>query len=273
MIKIGFIGAGNMAGSLIGGLLKAEYKPDNIRASDSTPDGKDKQLGIQVIGNNQDIAAWADIIILAVKPQVLKSVCRQITEQVRERQPLIISIAAGIRSNSITGWLDAEVACIRVMPNTPALVGLAMSGLYANPQTSQAQIDTATEIMQTVGQVTQFGNEDMIDAVTAVSGSGPAYFFLFMEAMIEAAKQQGLSQDDASSLVLQTALGAATMAVQADVDTVELRRRVTSPGGTTERAIQTMQESNIMQIIRDAISAATQRSVELSNELAGDDND
>ena len=129
------------------------------------------------------------------------------------------------------------------------------------------QIDTAKNIMQTVGQVIQLENEEMIDAVTAVSGSGPAYFFLFMEAMIKAAKQQGLSEDDARSLVLQTALGAATMAIQSDVDTGELRRRVTSPGGTTERAIKTMQDGDITQLINNAIDAATRRSIELSREL------
>jgi len=270
MSKIGFIGAGNMASSLIGGLLKAEYKADDIRASDSSPVDKEKQLGVQVINDNQAIADWADIIVMAVKPQVLQSVCKQIAEHVRERDSLIVSIAAGIRSDTITQWLGSNIACIRVMPNTPALVGLGMSGLYANPQTSQAQIDTAREIMQTVGQVIQLNDESMIDAVTAVSGSGPAYFFLFMEAMIKAARQQGLSEDDARSLVLQTALGAATMAIQSDVDTEELRHRVTSPGGTTERAIQTMQDNNIMQSISDAIDAAARRSVELSNELAGD---
>jgi pyrroline-5-carboxylate reductase len=153
------------------------------------------------------------------------------------------------------------------MPNTPALIGLGMSGLYANPQANEVQIDTAKNIMQTVGQVIQLENEEMIDAVTAVSGSGPAYFFLFMEAMIKAAKQQGLSEGDARSLVLQTALGAATMAIQSDVDTEELRRRVTSPGGTTERAIKAMQDGDIMQLVNNAIDAATRRSIELSNEL------
>jgi len=269
MNKIGFIGAGNMAGSLIGGLLKAEYDAGNIRASDPSPLDRAKLPGIEVINDNQAIAAWADVIILAVKPQVLKSACKQIAEQVGQHQNLIISIAAGIRSNNITDWLGTDTACIRVMPNTPALIGLGVSGLYANPQSSQTQIDTAKKIMQTVGLVTQFENEEMIDTVTAVSGSGPAYFFLLMEAMIKAARQQGLSEGDARSMVLQTALGAATMAINSDVDTEELRRRVTSPGGTTERAIQTMQDGNLMDLISNAINAATRRSAELSSELAG----
>jgi pyrroline-5-carboxylate reductase len=270
MNKIGFIGAGNMASGLIGGLLNAGYEADSIKASDPSPLSPVTQSGIETFDDNQAIAAWADVIILAVKPQVLKSVCEQIAEQVSQHHNLIISIAAGIRSNNIADWLGSNTACIRVMPNTPALIGLGMSGLYANPQASQVQIDTAKNIMQTVGRVIQLENEEMIDAVTAVSGSGPAYFFLFMEAMIKAAKQQGLSEDDARSLVLQTALGAATMAIQSDVDTEELRRRVTSPGGTTERAIKTMQDGDIMQLINDAIDAATRRSIELSNELTDD---
>jgi len=273
MNKIGFIGAGNMASSIIGGLLNAGYATDNIRASDPSPAQSDLSLDIEVLNDNEAIAEWADIIILAVKPQVLKTVCKQIAGQVKQHDKLIISIAAGIRSTSITDWLGADAACIRVMPNTPALLGLGMSGLYANPHTSGEQVNTASDIMQTVGKVAQFDNEEMIDSVTAISGSGPAYFFLLIEAMIKAGIQQGLNEDDAKSMVLQTAVGAATMAVQSDVDTEELRRRVTSPGGTTERAIQTLLDGDFMQLISSAIDAASKRSVELSSELAGNNDE
>ena len=268
MSKIGFIGAGNMAGSIIAGLLNAGYKTDDIKAADPAPSEQARQLGIELLADNPAIANWADIIILAVKPQILKSVCTEIANPVSQHHNLIISIAAGIRSDSISQWLNTDAACIRIMPNTPALVGLGMSGLYANSHASEAQIDTATSIMQTIGQVIRFDDETMIDAVTAVSGSGPAYFFLYMEALIKAAIQQGLAEADARALVLQTALGAATMAAQADVDMQELRRRVTSPGGTTERAVQTLLDGDFMQLVNAAIDAAGKRSVELSNELA-----
>jgi len=273
MNKIGFSGAGNMAGSIIGGLLNAGYTKNELMASDPAADERAKQLGIEVTDDNQLIADWADVIVLAVKPQILKSVCTEIAEQVGRNHNLMISIAAGIRSDDITNWLGTDAACVRVMPNTPSLVGLGMSGLYANAHTSKRQTDVATSIMQTVGQVIHFDEEPMIDAVTAVSGSGPAYFFLFMEAMIKAATQQGISAADAKTLVLQTALGAATMASESSIDTEELRRRVTSPGGTTERAIQTLLDGERMQTVNNAIDAAAKRSVELSVELAGNNNE
>jgi len=266
MNRIGFIGAGNMASSIIGGLINAGFSADGIRVSDPSPMEQIRQLDIEVMPDNQSLARWADIIVLAVKPQALQPVCTQISEQVSQHH-LIVSIAAGIRSTSITNWLAADVACVRVMPNTPALLGLGMSGLYATPQTSEEQVKQATNIMGTTGRVVRFNNEAMIDAVTAVSGSGPAYYFLLMEAMIKAAVQQGLSEGDARLLVTQTALGAATMAQQSDVEVDELRRRVTSPGGTTEQAIKTLLDGNFMQLVNDAIDAAARRSIELSDEM------
>ena len=273
MNKIGFIGAGNMASSLIGGLLNAGHAAADIMASDPTPCDQVAKLGIALIDNNIAIAEWADVIVLAVKPQVLKSVCVTISEQVKQRNNLIISIAAGIRSGTITDWLGTDAACIRVMPNTPALVGLGMSGLFANPHTSKQQTSIATDIMKTVGRVMAFDKEEMIDAVTAISGSGPAYFFLFMEAMSNAAIQQGLSEADARTLVLQTALGAASMAEQTDVSIDELRRRVTSPGGTTEQAIKTLLNGKLPELVEQAVDAAAKRSIQLSIELAGNDNE
>jgi len=266
MNKIGFIGAGNMAGSIIGGMLNAGFSTDDIRASDPSATGQARQLGIKVITDNQALVKWADVIVLAVKPQIMQSVCSQISIQISQRH-LILSIAAGIRSTSISNWLASDAACIRVMPNTPALLGLGMSGLYASPHTSEEQVKLATGIMETTGRVIQFNDEAMIDAVTAVSGSGPAYYFLLMEAMIKAGVQQGLPEDDARLLVTQTALGAATMAQQSNVDAQELRRRVTSPGGTTEQAIKTLLDGNFMQLVNHAIDAAARRSVELSDEM------
>lgn len=272
MNKVGFIGAGNMASSLVGGMLNAGFDPGQIRAADPSPATQIQQYGIQLMPDNLAITDWADIIVLAVKPQIMREVCQQIASRVGPSQ-LIISIAAGIRSTSIVHWLATDIACIRVMPNTPALVGLGMSGVYANPQTSQQQLDSAIDILSTVGEVVQLDNENKLDAVTAVSGSGPAYFFLLMEAMIEAATRQGLSDESARLLVTQTAQGAANMAGNADVDIAELRRRVTSPGGTTEQAINTFLQGNFMQLVNDAIDAAARRSMQMSDELGEADHE
>lgn len=261
-----------MACSLIGGMLNAGFASAQISAADPSPSAQTRQLDIQLLPDNLALTDWADIIVLAVKPQVMREVCQQIASRLRPSQ-LVISIAAGIRSHSIVQWLGTEIACIRVMPNTPALVGLGMSGLYANPQSSQQQIDTTIAILSTVGEVVQLQQESMLDAVTAVSGSGPAYFFLLMEAMVEAATRQGLTGDTARSLVTQTALGAANMASSAETDIAELRRRVTSPGGTTEQAINILLQGNFMELVNTAIAAATQRSVEMSDELGEADHE
>lgn len=270
MNKIGFIGAGHMACSIISGLLKAGFNADSIRASDPAENPQSRQLGIKITADNQALAKWSDIIILAVKPQVLRSICTQISTQIKQHH-LILSIAAGIHCTSITNWLATDIACIRFMPNAPASLGLGMSGLYANPRASKEQVRLATNIMQTTGQVIQFHDEAIIDTVTAISGSGPAYYFLLMEAMIEAGVQQGLSRNDAKSLVLQTAIGATTMAQQPDTDIQELRQRVTSPGGTTEQAIKTLMDGHFMQLISNAIDDAAKRAAELSHQM--DDNE
>ena len=271
MDKIGFIGAGNMASSLVGGMISAGVDANNLRAYDPSPPTHPEQLGIVFMPDNESLTMWADTLVLAVKPQVMQSVCQQIADVIDPQRHLLISVAAGITSDSIAKWLGQEVACIRVMPNTPALLGQGMSGLYANPLVSREKVLTTMEMLSSIGKVLEFEQETMIDAVTAVSGSGPAYFFLLMEAMIRAAAEQGLNEDDARSLVLQTAKGAAAMAHDSDVDISELRRRVTSPGGTTERAIQTMLDGDFIQLVIRAVDAAAKRSVELSNEMSGND--
>lgn len=265
MDNIGFIGAGNMAGSLISGLLHADIAADHIRASDPAPANHD--LGIHFAHSNQELALWADVLVLAVKPQVLKTVCVEIASAVQGKKPLIVSIAAGIRSEAIDHWLGGAQSIIRIMPNTPALIGLGMSGMYANPACTATHRLTAEQVMQTIGAYIWCADENEIDAVTAVSGSGPAYFFLFIEGLIKAATAQGLPPEAAKKLALQTARGAAQMALESEHDVMELRRRVTSPGGTTERAIQTFNEGQLEQLINKAVDAAAKRSVELSAEL------
>lgn len=268
MNKIGFIGAGNMAGSLINGLLNnASFKARDIRASDPTPGALAQQSGIKLMPDNPSLVNWADVVVLAVKPPLIRPICQQIAAHIKTERHLVISIAAGIRSASIIDWLAQPVACVRVMPNTPALIGLGISGLYANPQSSAEQIEIARRILQAVGKVVQFKQESALDAVPAVSGSGPAYFFLLMEAMQKAAVQQGLNEADAKLLVTQTALGATNMATAPDADITQLRQCVTSPGGTTEQAINTLLDGGFMPLVDAAVSAAAQRSVSLSNEM------
>ncbi len=268
-----FIGAGNMASSIIGGLVKQGYPADRITACDPNTDNLDKlnnDFAITTSTDNQQASRHADIIILSIKPQILKAVVEDLKDTIgnRDTRPLIISIAAGISGQHIQQWLACEIAIVRCMPNTPSLVQQGASGLYANSNTSAQQKQHAEQLLQTVGYTTWVADESLIDAVTAVSGSGPAYFFLLMEAMIEAGIQQGLDHNSAAKLTLQTALGAATLACNSDVAVDELRRRVTSPGGTTERALQHFEKAGLKSIVADAMKACAERSEEMSETLS-----
>ncbi|MBR9909863.1 MAG: pyrroline-5-carboxylate reductase [Gammaproteobacteria bacterium] len=267
--RLTFIGAGNMASSIIGGLVDKGYPPQLINATDPYQPSLDKlaaQYGIEVSQDNGAAASGAEVVLLAVKPQVLKQVCTDLGPQLSPRA-LVISIAAGIDSTSIERWLGQPLAIVRCMPNTPALVQTGASGLFANANTSASQKQLATEILGAVGIVQWLESETMIDAVTAVSGSGPAYYFLLMEAMIEAGVAQGLSRDTATQLTLQTALGAAQLACKSDVDVAELRRRVTSPNGTTERALQSFEQDQLRATVARAMQACADRSREMATEL------
>lgn len=271
MEKIGFIGAGNMANNLIHGLIKAGMSTDRIIASDTATAQLEKisALGIHTTPNNVNLVSTADIVVLALKPQVMPQACRQISSSIQRHRPLVVSIAAGLPIHSIQAWLGTDtLPVIRVMPNTPALVGQGMSALYTSTDITTAQRQSAEYIFNAAGETLWLKNEQEMDVVTAVSGSGPAYYFLLMEAMTRAATKQGLDHERAQQLVLQTALGAATMASQSGIDPGELRNRVTSPGGTTEKAIHTFLQSGFIEIIEKAVQAATDRSVELSEKLA-----
>jgi pyrroline-5-carboxylate reductase len=265
--RIGFIGAGNMAASLIGGLIAKGFTPATLAASDpnqNTLQTLADQHGINACTDNAAVVLCSDILVLAVKPQVLKTVLTDMAGIVMERRPLIISIAAGISIASICEWLGGNLPVVRCMPNTPALLQLGASGMYANNAVNDAQRQQTETILRAVGLALWLDTEQQIDAVTAVSGSGPAYFFLLMEAMIAAGEQLGLSQDVARALTLQTAEGAAKMAMTSDVDVAELRRRVTSPGGTTEQAIQYFEKHQFKDTVNGALKAAAHRSHELS---------
>ncbi len=264
--KIAFIGAGNMANSLIRGLLTKGAAPENLLAFDVDTQKLQhlqSECGIRV-GTMREVAAQADVLVLAVKPQVMAQVCKELATLLGNRRCLLISIAAGIPLVSLQQWLGAETAIVRSMPNTPALVSAGASGLFANGRTSTEQKELAQNILEAVGTVCWVPQENDIDAVTALSGSGPAYFFLLMEAMEASAIKQGLSAETARQLTLQTALGAALLALDSDVPPSELRERVTSPGGTTEQALNTFQSRGFAEMVDEAMQAARQRSVELA---------
>ena len=267
---IGFIGAGNMAAAIIGGLLAEGYPAKHIWATDPSAE-RLQQLeadwGINTCVDNQQAAAKVEVLVLAVKPQVLSSVAEGLKETVAKSKPLIISIAAGILCSSMESWLGQGAAIVRCMPNTPALVQTGASGLYANAAVSQQQKAQAEKILQAVGIALWVDREELLDAVTAVSGSGPAYYFLMMEAMIAAGQSLGLDLQTSTQLTLQTALGAAKMAQASDVEVAELRRRVTSPKGTTEKAIESFEQGDFRGLVDNALSACAERSKSLAKEL------
>lgn len=276
MATIGFIGGGNMAASLIGGLINAGYTTADmivIDPSDAVRDTLSKKFNISV---NTDINAVdsCEIIVLAVKPQILKTVCQQLAS-IQTRYSLIVSIAAGVRSTDINRWLTqkqttTEQAIVRCMPNTPALLQCGASGLFANNSVTDKQKQQAENILKAVGLVVWVETEEQLNAVTAVSGSGPAYFFLLMEAMQHAGEKLGLPTAVAQQLVLQTALGAARMATESELPPADLRNNVTSKGGTTEQAILNFQSANFQEIVFNALEAANNRSISLADELGSE---
>jgi pyrroline-5-carboxylate reductase len=267
---LAFIGGGNMAGSLIGGLITDGWDPARIRVADTSTQRLDQlsqQFPIRTTTSNTDAAGQADIILLAVKPQVIKSVAQELAGIVAQQQPLVISIAAGIPASALGNWLGKSTAIVRAMPNTPAMVQSGAAALYANASVSEDQRSIAESILRAVGIVIWVDDEAQMDAVTALSGSGPAYFFLFMEALQLAGQELGLPKDTARLLALQTAFGAAKMALESNEDAATLRHQVTSPGGTTEHAIRTFQEGALEALVSKALLAAATRSRELAAEF------
>ena len=267
--RIGFIGAGNMASSIIGGLINRGHAASLISASDLDTEklgALAARTGLSA-ADNETIARTADVIVLAVKPQVMSAVCTALASSLEERRPLIVSIAAGITLAALERWFGSDAALVRCMPNTPALVGSGASGLFANACVDGTQRDIADQLLGAVGLSVWVEKEADIDSVTALSGSGPAYFFLMMEAMQESAVKLGLSTELAKALTYQTALGAAQLALASDEETAQLRRNVTSPNGTTERAINHFEDGGLRQLVDGALQAAHARSVELAGEV------
>jgi pyrroline-5-carboxylate reductase len=267
---IGFIGGGNMATSLMSGLIASGHSPQQIWVSDTAAtilQSHRDHLNVNVSNDNNKIVQEVDVVVLAVKPQAMREVLLQIAPVVQQKKSLVVSIAAGISQTSLALWLGSDVAIVRCMPNTPALVLTGATALHANANVDEEEKDLAENILRAVGLSLWVDDEAQLDAVTAVSGSGPAYFFLMMEAMENAAVTMGLDEHTARLLVQQTALGAAKIALESAESPAQLRERVTSPGGTTQKAIETFQENGFAELVSKALQAAKERSIEMSKQL------
>jgi pyrroline-5-carboxylate reductase len=270
---IAFIGGGNMASCLVGGLVAHDHPADSIWVSDPETARLElvqERFAVQTSADNATAAGRADTVVLAVKPQVMRPVVESIRDVVRESNPLVMSVAAGVREMDIQKWLGGGAAIVRCMPNTPALLGAGATGLYANAQVTATQQAAAESIMRAAGITLWVNDESLLDAVTAVSGSGPAYYFLLMELMEKAGTELGLDSEAARRLTLQTALGAARMALESGEAPGTLRKQVTSPAGTTEAAINSFLANGMEDQVRAALTAARDRAIELGSEL-GDD--
>jgi len=267
--RIALIGCGNMGRSLAGGLVRAGWGADAVHGVDPEPDQRDKlrlQTGVNATADGAAAVSRADVVILAVKPQGMKGTVLELAQAVRQRQPLVITVAAGVRIESIHAWIGASVPLVRAMPNTPALLGAGATGLYCTAGVSAPQRQMAERILGAVGIVQWVEREELLDVITALSGSGPAYFFLLMEGLIQAGVELGLTPAQATALTVQTALGAARMAATGTEDPMELRRRVTSPGGTTEQGVRVLEESGLREILARAVEAARRRAEEMSGQ-------
>lgn len=270
---ITFIGGGNMAASLVGGLIESGVSPATIHATDPLPARRselEEKFGITTGADNAAATAATDILVLAVKPQAMREAIASLASAAARRQPLVVSIAAGIAEPDLRRWLGYDAAVVRTMPNTPALVSTGMTGLYANEHVTPAQAERADAVMRAVGRTVWLEEERLIDAVTAISGSGPAYFFALMEMLVDSGEALGLTRETATTLALQTALGAARMANESDVSPAVLRERVTSPGGTTAAALAEFEAGGLAALVATATRAAHDRGATLAEELGRD---
>jgi pyrroline-5-carboxylate reductase len=266
--KVGFIGGGNMARALAGGLISSGYLPRNLLIAEPSEERRDvlasELAGVNILDDNHGVANIADCLILAVKPQLMREVCTDLRGTVQARRPLIISVAAGTHSRDIDAWLGGNLAVVRVMPNQPALLLQGASGLFANAATSNEQRDRASDILSAVGSVIHVPDEDDIDAVTAISGTGPAYFYLLIDMLIRSAEEFGIDPQAAHKLVMDTAKGSAALAAVSGESMEAMISHVRSPGGTTAAAFDVFDEQNIRDIFAAAVTAARNRAVELA---------
>ena len=270
-LRIGFIGGGNMATALIGGLVGKLTAGANIHVVDPNAEALanlQKKFGVTTASHIDAAVARCDVVVLAVKPQQMKEVVAQLAPHIGSQ--LVLSIAAGIRAVDLSRWLNGYTAIVRTMPNTPALIGKGITGMVAMAGVSKDQHDAADAIMRAVGATVWLNDESLIDPVTAVSGSGPAYVFYFIEAMQEAAQEMGLSAEQGTQLAIATFVGASQLAAQSTEPVSVLRDRVTSKGGTTYAALTSMESSGVKQAIATALKAAAARGKELGEEFGRD---
>ncbi len=265
---ITFIGGGNMARSLIGGLITQGHVPASIRVAEPVAvlrDALHADFGVTVFDNGAAAVTGASAWVLAVKPQVMRTVCKSLAGAAQVNRPLIISIAAGITGTQLERWLGGALPIVRTMPNTPALLGAGITGLHASQHVDAEGRAFAETLLAAAGKTVWIEDEALMDAVTAVSGSGPAYIFLMAESMVDAGIAEGLPADAARTLALETILGAARMLTESDAPApAELRRRVTSPGGTTQAAIEHFEGGGLRNLVAGAIRAASERGRQLS---------
>lgn len=268
--KVGFIGGGNMARALVGGLVSSGYPHEYLYIAEPSEERRAEIApglpGVMVSDDNHAVAAKSDCLVLAVKPQLMQEVCLDLAGTVQKHRPLVISVAAGTHSRDIDNWLGGDLAVVRVMPNQPALLLKGASGLYANEKTSNDDRNRAIEIISAVGSVVNVSDEDSIDAVTAISGTGPAYFYLLIDMLIRAAEDFGLDPQAAHKLVMDTAQGSASLAAVSGETMEAMIEHVRSPGGTTAAAFAVFDDEKVRDIFAKAFTAARDR----SKELAGD---
>lgn len=270
--KVGFIGGGNMGRAIAGGLLRGGMHATDLMIAEPLPEQCDvlrKELyGIMVTDDNAAVAAAVDTLLFSVKPQILKPVCRGLAATVQQSRPLIMSIAAGPTIRDIDQWLGGGLSVVRVMPNQPALIDQGISALFANEQAAEAERIMAEKIMSAVGQVVWLDSESKMNAVTAVSGTGPSYFYLLIDCMIEAAIKFGIDPDIARTLAVETARGATALASAETESMASLIERVRSPGGTTTAAFEQLDSADVRGIFAAAIDAAERRAAELAREAS-----
>ncbi|MDP6436055.1 MAG: pyrroline-5-carboxylate reductase [Gammaproteobacteria bacterium] len=273
-VQIGFIGGGNMAQAIIRGLLTAGHAANSIAVAE--PAEPQQQAiarlsdAIGLTADNASVAAASELLVLAVKPQVMADVCEALGSVDRKQQQTMVSVAAGITLESLAGWLGTATSIVRVMPNQPAMVAEGMSGLCASQSVSDTGREHATYLMEATGKTVWLDDETLMDAVTAISGSGPAYFYLVMEILQEVAEEFGFDSDTAHLLSTQTGLGASRVAGEESESLAALRQRVSSPGGTTEAALASLEDAGIRDMFRKALIAARNRSVELGKAQGND---
>jgi pyrroline-5-carboxylate reductase len=265
--RIAFLGAGNMGRALIGGLLRSGRRAEQLSVGEPVPGVRAtlaRELGISALADNREAIAGAEIVVLAVKPQQLAALLAPLAAQLSTSRPLVISVAAGVRTSTLESWCGTGVAVVRAMPNRPALIGAGVSGLYAPPGVGPSERASAEQVLRSVGAVAWVPVEEALDVVTALSGSGPAYFFLLAELMAEAAAELGLDAETARRLAAATLHGAGLLAQSGDGDLARLRAEVSSPGGTTAAAVATLEGAKLRDTVRAALDAATRRCRELA---------